>query len=122
MELLNLDDLTTIERVVTIRGQRYSVADRSVGQMIESLAMVKRGTKATEEQFLDSMVKTVKAILPDCPEEVVRSMSLRQMTALMEFVNQDPNKIAAEAVSEARESGQAGNVESEKELAKPGEK
>lgn len=122
MELLNLDDLTTIERVVTIRGQRYAVADRSVGQMIESLAMVKRGTKATEEEFLGSMVKTIKSILPDCPEDVIRSMSLRQMSALMEFVSQDPNKIAAEAAEEARAEGKSGEVESDKELAKPGEK
>lgn len=122
MDLLNLDDLTTIERVVTIRGKRYSVVDRSVGHMIEAIAMVKRGTKATEEEFLDGMVKTVKSILPECPEEVIRSLSLRQMNALMEFVNQDPNKIAEEAAEEARAEGKSGNVESEKELAKPGEK
>lgn len=112
MELLNLDELTTLERFVTLRGKRYPVADRSVGQMIESIAITRKGGVQTEEDFLNSMVKTVEAVIPDAPQEVIRSMSLRQMVALIEFVNQDPNKLAAEAEAQAKAEGKTGAVES----------
>lgn len=115
MDLLNLDELTTLERYVTLRGKRYAVNDRSVGQMIESINVTKKAGVQTEEDFLNSMVKTVKAVIPDCPDDVVRSMSLRQMVALLEFVNQDPNKLAEEAVKQAEAQGQSGQVESVKE-------
>ena len=39
-------------------------------------------------------------------------LSLRQMVALLEFVNTDPNKIAAEAEAQAKEEGKSGVVES----------
>jgi len=112
LELFNLDELTTLERFVTLRGKRYPVVDRSVGQMIESIAMTRKGGVQTEEDFLNSMVKTVEAVIPDAPAEVIRSMSLRQMVALLEFVNTDPNKIAAEAEAQAKEEGKSGVVES----------
>ena len=112
MDLLNLDELMTLERYVTLRGKRYGVNDRSVGQMIESIAIVKKNGIQSEEEFLESMVKTVKAVLPDAPEDVIRSMSLRQMVALLEFANSDPSKIAAEAEAQAKAEGKTGQVES----------
>lgn len=111
MDLLNLDELVTLERFVTLRGERYAVSDRSVGQMIEAINITKKGGVQKEEDFLDSMVKTVKAVIPDCPDSVVNSMSLRQMVALLEFVNTDPNKLAAEAEKAAQEQGKTGVVE-----------
>lgn len=121
MDLLNLDELTTLERYVNLRGKRYAVNDRSVGQMIESIAITKKGGIQTEEEFLQSMVKTVEAVIPDAPLEVVRSMSLRQMVMLLEFVNQDPDKLAKEVEEQARAEGKSGLVESEKEVAPAGE-
>lgn len=112
MELLNLDELSLLERYVSLRGKRYAVNDRSVGQMIESIAITRKGGIQTEEEFLASMVKTVEAVIPEAPSEVVRSMSLRQMVALLEFVNQDPNKIAEEAEAQAKADGKTGAVES----------
>ena len=103
MELLNLDELTTIERFVTLRKKRYAVNDRSVGQMIESINIAKRADTNTEEDFLNSMVATVQAVIPDCEASVIRSMSLRQMVALLQFANQDPEALVAEATSQADE-------------------
>lgn len=115
MELLNLDELANVDRYVTVRGKRYAVYDRTVGHMLESVALARRTEAHTEEEFLEAMLKTVKTIIPDCPEEVVRSLSLRQMTALLEFVNRDPAQFVAEAQAEAEAQGKTGEVESVKE-------
>lgn len=112
MDLLNLDELTSVDRFVTLRGKRYAVNDRSVGQMLESVVMAKRSGSHTEEEFLESMINTVKSVIPDCPEAFVRSMNLRQMVALLEFVNQDPAQLVAEAEADAQSQGQTGQVES----------
>jgi len=121
MDLLNLDELTTLERYVTLRGERYAVCDRSVGQMIEAINITKKGGLQKEEEFLASMVNTVKSVIPDCPEGVIKSMSLRQMVALLEFANTDPAAIAKQAEEAAREAGKSGMVEDVVEdLVEPG--
>lgn len=112
MDLLNLDELTNVDRFVTLRGKRYAVTDRSVGQMLESVVMAKRAGTHTEEEFLESMISTVKSVIPDCPVESIRSMNLRQMVALLEFVNQDPAQLVAQAEEDAKATGKAGQVES----------
>lgn len=112
MELLNLDELTTVDRFVTLRGKRYAVNDRSVGQMLESVVMAKRAGTHTEEEFLESMISTVQSVIPDCPVDTIRSMNLRQMVALLEFVNQDPSALVAQAEAQAQSEGKSGNVES----------
>lgn len=119
MDLLNLDELTDIERQVTIRGVNYSVVERSIGVLLDSIKVSKaaakrRNGKQDEEAFFNDMIKTLRTILPECPEEVVRGLSMPQMVAVLEFCNQDPNKMAQEAVAEAKARGESGEVESEK--------
>lgn len=122
MDLLNLDELATLERFVSLRGKRYAVNDRSVGQMIEAINITKKAGVQTEEEFLDSMIKSVSAVIPDAPQDVIRSMSLRQMVALLEFVNQDPNKLAEQAEQAAKAQGKSGQVEDVVEVATQGER
>lgn len=115
MDLLNIDELSGPERRVTIRGVEYAVVDRSVGLMLDSIRAVKQQSKGNkgkvdEETFFTNMLKTLRTILPECPEEVVRGLSLQQMMAILDFCNQDPNKMADQAVEESRAAGNAGNV------------
>ena len=121
MELLNLDELVELKRFVNIRGKRFVMADRSVGQLIESIVVSKSDTEMTELEYFEQMVKTVQTILPDAPESVIRSLNMRQIVALLEFANKDPNALAAEAADEARAQGKSGNVESVKEVPVTGE-
>lgn len=115
MDLLNIDELTGPERRVTIRGIEYPVVDRSVGLMLDSIRAVKqqqkvKGKGVDEELFFTNIIKTLRTILPECPEEVVRGLSMPQMMAILDFCNQDPNKMADEAVKEAKASGNNGDV------------
>lgn len=121
MDLLNIDELTGPERRVTIRGVEYSVVDRSVGLMLDSIRAVKqqqkvKGKGVDEELFFTNIIKTLRTILPECPEEVVRGLSMPQMMAILDFCNQDPNKMADEAVKEAKASGNNGDVNDTKEV------
>ena len=121
MDLLNIDDLSDPERFVTIRGVQYAVVDRSVGLMLESIRAVKQAAKSKrgkvdEEDFFVNILKTLRTVLPECPEEIVRGLSMRQMMAVLDFCNQDPNAMAEEAVAEAKASGNTGDVNDSKDV------
>lgn len=121
MNLLNIDELSGPERNVTIRGVQYAVVDRSVGLMLDSIRAVKeaersKGKKTDEEVFFTNMIRTLRTILPECPEEVVRGLSMGQMMAILDFCNQDPNKMAEEAIAEQKAAGKSGDVEDSKEV------
>lgn len=126
MDLLNLDALVEVQRCVTLRGKQYEVAERSVGVMLDAVAMARSAAAKNPDQddmesFLTDMVKTIRTILPTCPEEVVRSMSLPQMSALITFANTDPQDLAARAAA-AGQPNEQGVIESaEKVAGGPGE-
>lgn len=108
--LLNLDELLEIERTVLIRGVEYPIVERSVGVMLDSIKIANRASrrtkKMTEEEFFQDMLKTMKTIVPDCPDEVLRGLTMRQMMAVLEFCNTDPNKMAEEAVAAEQTKGE----------------
>lgn len=124
MDLLNLDELTELERRVTIRGTEYAVVERSVGVMLDSLKVAKaaaakgKGKAQSEEAFFESMIKTIQTIIPECPEAVVRGLSMAQMIAVFEFANRDPQKMAEEALASQEAKLKDGVVESEVEAPK----
>lgn len=104
MDLLNLDELTELKREVTIRGINYAVVERSVGVMLDSIrvakmAAVKGKSKQTEDAFFENMIGTIQTIIPDCPLEIVRGLTMNQMVALFDFCNRDPNVMAEEALA-----------------------
>lgn len=122
MDLLNLDELVELERRVAIRGTEYAIVERSVGVMLDSLRVAKaataKGKKQTEEVFFENMIKTIQTIIPECPEAVVRGLSMAQMIAVFEFANQDPQKMAEEALASQEARLNNGVVESEVEAPK----
>lgn len=121
MDLLNLDELTGVERQITIRGVNYPVVERSIGVLLDSIKMSKaaakrKGAHADEEAFLNDMIRTLRTILPECPEEVVRGLTMPQMVTVLEFCNQDPNKMADEALKEAEARKEEGDVADSKDV------
>lgn len=121
MDILNIDELVTPERTIVLRGKSYSVVDRSVGLLLDSIRAVKQQearnkNKVSEDVVLENMLRTIQTILPECPVEVIRGLQMHQMVAIIEFCNQDPNKMAEEAVAEQEKAGKSGDVVDSKEV------
>lgn len=112
MDLLNLDELVELERHVNIRGVEYAVVERSVGVLLDSIKVAKSVAKKNrnEEEFFESMIRTIRTIIPECPEEVVRGLTMAQMLAVFEFANRDPQKMAEEAVNDQAARAENGEV------------
>ena len=111
--ILNIDELTSVRRQLTLRGETYDIVEQSVGLMLDSLNAIKQadkrrgGKKMDEEEYLNRMLTTLKTIVPECPEHVLRGLTMVQMIAILNFCNQDPNEQAAQAQAEASESEKA---------------
>ncbi len=111
--ILNIDELITVKRQLTLRGETYDIVEQSVGLMLDSINAIKQadkrrgGKKMDEEEYLGRMLKTLQTIIPECPEHVLRGLTVGQMVAILNFCNEDPNKQAAEAQAEATEAEKA---------------
>lgn len=107
MELLNLDEILTIKRKITIGGVDYDVSDQSIGQMITTLQVQKLiESEGDEEELMMQIVESIKAIIPACPEEVIRRLPMRGVNAIFEFANASDK--------EAIEGSEREDTESEK--------
>lgn len=87
MDLLNLDELAVVKREVTIAGKTYALADQTLGQMIETTRLQKQADSDDAEAIFNQMVRTAKSILPDCPEEVLRGLTMLQLQGLFKFAH-----------------------------------
>lgn len=90
IELLNLDELVSENRVVTIRGNEYPLADQTVGQMLMAMKESKKANamnSADPEVVLSKMLGLCAELLPTCPESVLNSLNINQMNALIEFAS-----------------------------------
>lgn len=97
MELLNLDVLAGITRKVTLGGFEYEIVDQTVEQMVEALRVAKKveGSSDDPEVILGSMIETAVRLLPECPEEQIRRLKLRQLAALIEFASAPDEEVVA---------------------------
>lgn len=103
MKLLNLDDLTAVRRTVQIEGVEYAIAEQTLGQLIEDLK-IGRKTKRTEADMAQALLTQAQALLPDCPEDKLRKLNMRQLNALVEFARASDDDVVGE--TEAAEGKQ----------------
>jgi len=61
------------------------------------------GTEGSPEDVLKSMKSTCMSLLPDCPEEEIGRLSMRQMTALIEFASQSDQEVEDAVSGDAAE-------------------
>jgi len=90
IELLNLDELVTENRAVTIRGVEYPLANQTVGQMLMAMKESKKATTMSDadpENVLSKMLGLCAELLPTCPESVLHSLNITQMSALIDFAS-----------------------------------
>lgn len=86
MNLLNLDDVTSTQRTVILGGTEYEIAQPSLGEMITSIKNAKkRRMPKTPEAIAAEMLSSAKDLLPSCPDETLAKLSIKQLTALIEF-------------------------------------
>lgn len=109
MKLLNIDELVTPERAITIKGEQFIVKDKTVGQMLSALQAQQLidDANSSPEALFEKMVDTVKQVIPDCPRETLLGLQMDQLNAILNFANTPIEDAAAEA-DEAREEEKKG--------------
>lgn len=108
MKLLNLDGMAEVEKQITIGGKSYDVVDQPVGTMLKMQRLAREAEKAegTDDQqikLIENMVESVRSVLPGCPQEVVDGMSIRQLTAVLEYALASDEDVIEGAESESEE-------------------
>lgn len=106
-DLLNLDELVGVKRTVTVQGKDYEIADRSVDQMLKSIARAKKVDKQTElgpDDVLKELKEAAHSIIPECPKDVIGSMNMRQLNALLAFASQPDEEVEKLAEDSAKEN------------------
>jgi len=99
-KLLNLDDLATVDRAVTIKGVRYAMVDLSVGDFIKNSREFKHVTPASPaDQQFEVMVAMVCRSFPTMTAEVASGLTFPQVKALSDFINADPEEEAKKAIA-----------------------
>lgn len=115
VKLLNLDELAVIKRVVQINGKEYPVVDQSIEQMLSRLTQIKDTDINSPQVFLENMRQTAQEILPSAPKKVIGALTIKQITRLVEFLNDQELDAAAEQMKEAGDkAGETGQAEPEK--------
>ncbi len=116
MELLNLDALANeVERSVKIGGQTYAIREQTVGMVINAIEvtqeLAKRSKKgeAVDESMFIATTNAAKACV-DAPASVVDSMSIAQLTALLEYANASDSEVVEGSGEEGSEEEGEGNV------------
>jgi len=89
-KLLNIDELTTVEKEIQIKGERYPVVERTVEQVLQAIKAEKTLSSQdvdSEESRVEMFVGMVKSAIPECPDEVLRNLPIRSLTVILEFIN-----------------------------------
>lgn len=93
MKLLNLDEIIPTQRFVTIKGREYEIKNQSLQDL---LSIVKNSSKKSPRNEIEAVQQTIeraKQLIPDCPDEVLFSLTPRQLKALIEFASAPDEEI-----------------------------
>ena len=104
MELLDLDALESVQKQVTLKGQTYDIADQTVGQMMDALKIAKAANQDPDnpEPIIEGLMRTAKRLLPECPDDVIEGLKMKQLSALVEFASASDEEAAEGAEVEVR--------------------
>ena len=100
-KLLNLDELSAnTDLVVKFGGNEYPIEPLSVGGFIEMNRRAQALEASGEEMDLatqvEVLVDTIRQSIPSCPVEVLKSMKINQLYAIMNFVHEQASEGAEE--------------------------
>lgn len=90
VKLLDLDAIHKPLGTFKIKGVKYDVFPMSIKGMVNLTVLTQLDEDATDEQQAESLWKAIdvmQEIFPTCPREVLDSLTLPQLNALIEFAN-----------------------------------
>jgi hypothetical protein len=107
MKAVNLDELVSEPRIATLKGVDYNIEEQSVGTMIESMQIAEMEEAEVEQDATKIFVKLLrvaKTLIPTCPEEIINSMTMKQLMRLIEFASSDPEADANAEATDGEET------------------
>lgn len=90
IKLLDLDSINRPVGRFQIKGVKYDVYPMSVKGMINLSVLTELAEGATDEVQADALGKAMDVmmeIFPGCPRDVLDSLTMPQLNALIEFAN-----------------------------------
>ena len=105
MKLLNLDDLFPNQRFVRIKGVEYPIVEQSLGSMIQALKLERDVDRNDQVAVFEGMLVSASALIPEAPAEVLRTLSIRQLTAVVQFAAASDEQLPDDKTSESAEEG-----------------
>lgn len=105
MKLLNLDDLFPNQRFVRIKGVEYPIVEQSLGAMIQALKQERDIDRNDQVAVFEGMLASAGSMIPEAPAEVLRTLSIRQLTAVVQFAAASDEQLPDAEGSQGAEEG-----------------
>ena len=87
---LDLDAFATEPGKIRYKGETYEIQDISVELYAKAIKLQEKIDNATDdEDVLDGVMELLGAMVPDMPQEIIKTMTIKQLTALLGFIIQD---------------------------------
>ena len=87
---LDLDAFATEPGIIKYKGATYEIQDISVELYAKAIKLQDKIDNATDdEDVLDGVMELLGAMVPDMPQETIKTMTIKQLTALLGFIIQD---------------------------------
>jgi len=87
---LDLDAFATEPGKIKYKGETYEIQDISVELYAKAIKLQEKIDNATDdEDVLDGVMELLGAMVPDMPQEIIKTMTIKQLTALLGFIIQD---------------------------------
>ena len=87
---LDLDAFATEPGKIRYKGETYEIQDISVELYAKAIKLQDKIDNATDdEDVLDGVMELLGAMVPDMPQEIIKTMTIKQLTALLGFIIQD---------------------------------
>lgn len=107
--ILNLDELSPVGKQITFGGKTYDIKPLSMREFINitrtTEAMEKKakaGTLSVAEQ-MEAQLGVIASAIPGMNQEVLDSLELRHIEAIMDFVKTSAEEVAKEGGAEGNE-------------------
>lgn len=83
---LNLDELASEKRVVTLKGVSYEMKEMSVSDFIELTRISENlSDDMPPSEQMELMVRMIQMSFPEMPKEVLHGLNIRQLNKITEF-------------------------------------
>jgi hypothetical protein len=109
MKILNIDTFAKVDRQITLGGVTFAVEEPTLQQFIDNLKAAEDLEKSTKagatvplSKSFDIAVETIKQSIPTMDEQIIRSLKVPAVTAILQFIRGelDPEVVAGAPAAE----------------------